>query len=909
MGKTSDSQKTLFGIGVALVMVFIGCAMEIFSASEGEVLAGVKLECIGTSLFIVSLCIFSISSCRIKIPRLIKYLMFIYWAVVFIAISVSSLFPVYFQNITYLESGLYNRIVCEYGVVKIVDIVLSVVFGIMAFHVTYQAYRSREKEKNKGIRMMAFANLFPIAGTILAILFRENGYPIMALAVFFTAGVLLFALYRFRLFDTMQMVKDDILETIEDGFVVVDVNQNVLFLNERAKRFFPELKYEATQGQVIEKLIKSDKLVLIVKEKHYQISAVPFYDQKTHKGTTIWMKDITEDYQARRKLIELKEEAEKANDAKTVFLANMSHEIRTPMNAIVGMTELILNDNINSNVEENANNIKSASNNLLSIINGILDFSKIETGNVVMESVDYNLGLVIKDICNMINFRLADKNVELIVHMRESIPSLLRGDETHVRQIFTNILTNAAKYTKRGYIRMNIDWEEENGRAVIKVSVEDTGCGIKDEHIDTLFDSFQRADMIKNRTIEGTGLGLAICKRLVEGMEGKIGVKSSYGVGSVFNFYIKQEIANWEPMGNYDYLELHGGRDSGKKSFIAPLAKILVVDDNITNIKVIRGILTMYQVRVDTALSGKECLEKIEKQNYHMILMDQMMPDMDGIETTKLIRLHQNPEVRNMVVVAVTANAIAGTREMFLQSGFQEYISKPINLSSMEAVLKKYLPQETIHYVEVEEEDTDYSEVEIKIPYVDVEAGLQNYGNDKGRYLQILKFIHDDGPGHLQRIQDYLGTKHYREYVFEVHALKGLMAGIGATQLAEFARIQEFAGRDGNIEVINRESHYMLEQYEAMLENIKTVLNETGMLREEIIQIREQELTWEEFCNMLHSLQGSLDLLEQGEAARKTDNLLTYPLDAGIRKQLIEIKHAINEFEYDEALELVRQLL
>lgn len=703
---------------------------------------------------------------------------------------------------------------------------------------------------------------------------------------------------------------DNILNTIEDGFIVLDSAKKIKFVNDNAFKMFPELKDEEHQKETIEFLIDNDKNVIEVGEYHYKISVVLVYDKQIYKGRTIWINDKTEEINSTKRLIELKNEAEKANDAKSVFLANMSHEIRTPMNAIIGMSEMILHDNINSNVEENAHNIRNAGNTLLSIINGILDFSKIETGNMESAKIDYNLGLVIKDISNMINFKLVDKNVELIVHVKNTMPSVFKGDETHVRQIFTNILTNAVKYTKRGYIRVNVDWEElEEDKALIKVSIEDTGCGIREESIPTLFDSFQRADMIKNRTIEGTGLGLAICKRLIESMDGQIGVKSSYGVGSVFSFTYVQDIVSREPIGNYDILDVPDEAREQEKTFIAPLAKILVVDDNITNIKVARGILTMYQVRVDTALSGKECLEKIEKNNYHMIFMDQMMPELDGIETTAIIRKSTNPRLRNMTIVALTANAITGTREMFLQNGFQDYVSKPINLINIENVLKKYLPEDIIHYVDKKETDNDYSDVEITLPYVNVDEGLKNYGGDKGKYLQILKFINDDGPSHIHRIRDYLEGEHYREYVFEVHSLKGLMAGIGANQLSEFARIQEFAGRDGNINVIKRESAIMLEQYENMLENIKNLLNECGILREEITQIRDEELTWTEFSNMLHSLLGSLELLEQGEAARKADNLLTYPFDVGIRKQLIEIKHAINEFEYDEATELIRQLL
>ncbi|MBR3306772.1 MAG: response regulator [Lachnospiraceae bacterium] len=727
----------------------------------------------------------------------------------------------------------------------------------------------------------------------------------------FAAGVILTALIT----GTAAVIKrrsrlplSGIVETIRDGLIVTDERGELIYANEKARQVFPDLSDDGKRPEVLEMLKDNDGKELEIEGRQQEISVIPFYEKQTYMGVTIRITDKTDEHEATRSLIELKEEAEEANRAKTLFLANMSHEIRTPMNAIIGMSELILSDNINSNVEENARNIRSAGNTLLSIINGILDFSKIETGRLESQETDYNLGLLIKDISNMIVLRLKGKNVELIVHVKESMPSVFTGDETQIRQIYTNILTNAAKYTSRGYIRLNVDWEPHADMALIKVSIEDTGSGIKEESIPTLFDSFQRADMIKNRTIEGTGLGLAIVKRLVEGMGGKISVKSIYGIGSVFSFHYYQKVADASPIGNYDYLKATAPAEAEKGSFIAPLGKILVVDDNITNIKVAQGILNMYQVRVDTALSGKECLEKLEKNNYHMVLMDQMMPDMDGIETTELIRNHKEHGIRNIPVIAVTANAINGTREMFMQHGFQEYISKPISISSMEAVLLEFLPPEIIHHVDRSEEEMDYSDVVIEIPNVDVEAGLKNYGGNKGRYLQILKYIYDDGSSHVQRIKDCLDTENYSRYIFEVHALKGLMAGIGATQLAELARLQEYAGRDGKVQVIKSEGSFLVSMYEKMLDNIKSTLNDAGMLREEIIQIREEKLSAEEFSYMLHELMGSLELLEQSEAARKIDNLLTYPLGAAIRRQLLEAKRAVEDFEYDDALELVRAL-
>lgn len=877
-------QKFLNYVGVSAIVSMSGYLLSC-SMDGDKSLIPMHIAEIGLIFFAIALAHYSLHSVHIKMPTFLKNFSLLYGGFAGFAILLMDSFPLY--------------------------VFLHVVGAFMCFVITYViiVHYIRNNQGQFGINMLCLSVLNACCGiTCIVGCFRSKPIFIVPFVVFVIWSLLIILMFVFRVYDTKQQAQANILDAIEEGFIVIDHLNRMLLTNEMARNVFPELNYEATEEVIIKKLLKRDKHDLDILGRRYRISVVPVYDNHRYKGATIWINDKTEEYENTKRLIELKNEAEKANDAKSVFLANMSHEIRTPMNAIVGMSELILHDNINSNVENNAKNIRKASNTLLSIINGILDFSKIENGKTEMSEVEYNLGYVLKDIANMINVKLVDKNIELIVHVKESLPSVFKGDETRVRQIFTNILTNAVKYTKRGYIRMNVEWEQTGDDARLMVSIEDTGCGIKEENIPTLFNSFERADMIKNRTIEGTGLGLAICKRLVESMGGSISVKSSYGVGSVFSFDIIQKIVEQEPVGNYDLL-VPPGEGQHEKTFIAPLAKILVVDDNLTNIKVAQGLLTMYQVRVDTALSGAECLEKLEKSNYHMIFMDQMMPEMDGIETTKLIRQSDNPTVRNMVVIALTANAVSGTREMFLQNGFQEYISKPINMASIESVLKRFLPNEIIHYIDKEEDDVDYSSVEINLPYVNVEQGLTNYGNDKGKYLQILKFIHDDGRVHLQRIKDYLEGEHYREYVYEVHSLKSLMAGIGANQLSEFARLQEYAGRDGNTDVIRRESSFMIEQYEEMLENITQLLSECGMLREDIVQIREKELTWTEFCNLLHSLQGSIDLLEQGEAARKTDNLLTYPFDDGIRKQLIDIKHAIGEFEYEEATELIRQLL
>ena len=540
--------------------------------------------------------------------------------------------------------------------------------------------------------------------------------------------------------------------------------------------------------------------------------------------------------EANAKLKESADAAIAADKAKSDFLAQMSHEIRTPINAVLGMNEMIIHESDDESIREYAANIQSSGRTLLTLINSILDFSKIEDGKMEIIPSEYETAVMINDLVTSVRPRAKAKELTLRVEADESLPCTLKGDDVRLKQIILNLLTNAVKYTEKGEVSLKIRCESiSDDETELYVEVTDTGIGIRQEDISMLFESFRRLEEKRNRHIEGTGLGMSIVTRLLAMMGSELSVSSVYGEGSAFSFRVKQGVINREPMGDYEKRAAADTESTKTGQYLyAPDAKILVVDDNSMNLKVAKNLLSLYGISSDTADSGERALEKIKVKFYDIIFLDHMMPKMDGIEVMKRIK-EQGLINSGTTVIALTANAITGAKEMYLEAGFDDYLTKPIESHALEKQLRKSLPESKKQFREPVADakatkekaaDDSFTFEEVKrlrelCPELNVANGLKNCMDSKEFWLDTLSaFIEADRSAELEKAFENGDTELYR---IAVHSVKSAAKTIGADVVAHRAMELEFAARDGDNDFIRSQHEGFIKAYKKLIEEIGKV--------------------------------------------------------------------------------------
>ncbi|MBR1700678.1 MAG: response regulator [Lachnospiraceae bacterium] len=585
---------------------------------------------------------------------------------------------------------------------------------------------------------------------------------------------------------------------------------------------------------VVYRIIRKDGSIRWV-DDYGHFATLPGYGEVYY----VFIEDITENRVAAaekeraQNLAFALEQAEHANLSKTAFLSNMSHEIRTPITAILGMNEMIQRETDNSVILDYSENIRKAGISLLGIISDILDFSKIETGKMTLVHEKYSLRSVLADLYNLVQFRAETKGLELNFLIDPDLPSHLWGDEIRVKQIITNLLTNAVKYTEEGRVDFEICLKEKHPDSVtFTVSVADTGIGIRAEDMDRLYEPFDRIDLKKTRSIEGTGLGLSITRQLLSLMDSELRVESQYEAGSRFSFVLTQQVSDWIPVGQFNPdVHIHEAPDSRRKQalFTAPGMRLLVVDDTPMNLQVIAGLLKRTKMHIDVATSGAECIEKFEKEHYDLVFLDYRMPQMNGIETLLTIR-HKCPEkFEKTPIISLTASAVSGDKEKMIHAGFTDYLSKPVNIDEMERMMVKYLPPDSVILNDGStpyEEDDELSKLPkiiFNYPQLDPERGIEYCGDAEDYLFAIETFVISIDTKAAQLETDFQ-NKDYDSLAINVHSLKSTSGAIGALRLSEKAKEMEMAAKSHDLETLRRDTPALLDEYRQLKDILNTIL-------------------------------------------------------------------------------------
>lgn len=874
-----------------------------------------------------------------------------------------------------------------------------------------------------------------------------NGFTIINFVEPITAFLILLILhYFFKKLNSSYITPNNlgnyIYLSVSTPILVLNSNNKTELLNSSCCDFFnhqlndmlgiPISQFFETTDNQIENLLfisrkeKQEKIcfdvICLSNNKYCNIAVTNIYDFYQEPLCTICIiNDLTDKIKYIEELNKTKEEAILANKAKSAFLANTSHEIRTPMNAIIGMSEIILQNNLSGEIKNQIISIKNAGMGLLTIINDILDFSKIESGKFEIINQQYFFSSLITDIVNIIAIRLHDHPIKFIVNINPSLPNCLIGDEIRIKQILINLLGNAVKFTKEGFICLSIEYSnlEQPDNFYLQIQIEDSGIGIKEEDMEKLFEIFTQVDTRKNRNTTGTGLGLAISKNLCELMNGSISVESEYGKGTKFSITLKQQIKEITPIAqiqnsslisvliyepletlrvSYQYifeklkvkLTLISEQFPTKETlseftyiFIRkqywkqlqqvlsetsisikiiviveiadditelppyiqiiyvplfclqianilnnekienpykmsfqdtlpitpmPFAHILIVDDNEVNLKVASGMMKPYQMQIDTALSGKIAIQMVQSKKYDLIFMDHMMPEIDGIDTTKAIRKLDDDYYKNIPIIALTANAISGAKEMFLSQGFQDFLAKPIEISKLQTILKLWIlnfhkdrsSSSITEPISQKEEKTEILQIE----ELDFEKGLAYFGQDTEIYLSILETYLKDAKQKLDFLPQLIMENNIDLFITNVHALKSSSASIGATKISELSKQLEAAGKKYNLTFIQTYLPSLLEDLTKLINEITayfdnkkskitTTLNETQQIdKDNLIKLKKALIT-----------------VDLKTASQLVETLSSFQYNEKEALLLNEIQENLDLFEFDKAIELIEKFL
>ncbi len=824
---------------IAVLINTLSYSFELTSGTIEEALMAIRFEYFGMSTATIAAVLFVCELFHVRVKNWVRGILVLTYFVSCMLVCSNEYHHLHYER-AWIETrehiAIFRMVPGPNYIFHTVITFASLMFCIgMIIYVYVQD--AKRKEDYRKYLFLGIAALIPLLCACMRLSEKLNDYDFIPFGLFCTNACFILVIFFFRSFDIAESAKDDILETLEEGILVCDEDGSVVYQNKRIKEIFRTDSIESL-AEVFGTLTPTEDGEFCIEDRYYTVTESEVYEDGRVSGKTWCFIDMTQTKEREHQLKELNQEATAANSAKSNFLANMSHEIRTPINTILGMNELILRESKSLNVLEYAGNIKNEGKTLMSLINDLLDFSKIESGKMELMEEEYDTSALFHDVVAMFSLKTEEKGLVFQIDVAEDLPSVLYGDEIRIKQILSNLLTNAVKYTERGSIGLTVDWTlEENETAGLVITVSDSGIGIRREDIDKIFDKFKRLDSKRNSQIEGVGLGMNITAQLLSIMQGEITIESEYGIGSEFKVRIPQKIVDASPVGSHTYVRKKKEVEKPRIIFTAPKARILVVDDNVMNRVVVKGLLKHTLLQIEEAGSGTECLEKTKNTRYDIILLDHMMPGMDGVETLQHLQ-KQEGMCKNAAVLVLTANAMAGVKDYYMSKGFDDYMSKPISGSKLEKMLLKYLPEELVLKSEEEQQKVKSAEAgqkeispqeirkALSIERISGSEGLEHMDGNREMYRGAAKLFATLCDERLRTLHEYIRTEDVPAYTTLIHAIKSDAEMLGAKELAEMAWEQEKMGKEGNLAFLMDKFGLLSMEYQRVAGCFERIFNE-----------------------------------------------------------------------------------
>lgn len=702
--RESNLSKLMLCIGFLGAFQNAGYLLELLSQDLGEAMVAVRMEYLGGAFITTFLFVFVARYCGYNVPRLLEALMFGVDGFVLLCVWGYEHTGLYYSSVSFTTDSAIPHLELGRGPFYYIFLVQLIIHLVGCFLFTMQANRRSQKGKMKlNVLTLGICCIFPIIGMVLSLARVIDGFDVVpgfeALGIMGFGIVVIF----YHVFDLSISAHEEVIRSIDEAVLILDEDGSFIEANDKAEELFHVLTQFKKGDRVSAESLKdvfadNNNFEYSNRDHSFEVHVNKIWNKRILAGYAIVFMDVTENKKQLQQMQTLKVNAEKANMAKSEFLARMSHEIRTPISAVLGMNEMVLRESKDTEIKKYSMDIKSSAQALLGIINDILDFSKIESGKLEIIPAEYELNSMLNDLFNMFSLRTQEKGLKFDVIVDPKLPSKLYGDDIRIRQVLSNFLSNAVKYTEKGTVTLELAGRTEEDNVILHFTVKDTGIGIKQENMSKLFLAFERFDEEKNRNIEGTGLGMNISAQLLKLMGADLKVESVYGKGSSFSFDLRQRILEEEPIGSFQERARKAAREHVyQASFTAPEGEILLVDDNRVNRKVFCGLLKQTKVKIKDVGSGKECLEEVAKKHYDMIFLDHMMPEMDGMETMSRMKQLQDNQCMDTPVVMLTANAIMGAREHYLAEGFDDFLAKPIVQDKLEKIMVQWMPPEKIN--------------------------------------------------------------------------------------------------------------------------------------------------------------------------------------------------------------------